>query len=569
MGRDALRAVVCTSTLDLGVDWGCGRPCHPGRRAQGHRAHAAAHRPLQPSHGRALPRPDGAGQPVRACSNAALPWKRSTTATLTARRARRAGSTCLPSTSWGLPASGPFDPNAALPRGHLGAALCRARPAAVRPGRRVRRDRRLRAARLRPLQAALPGAGGPPAHRQRAGRPPVPHERRHHRRGADAEGRAAERPRPGRDRGILHPRPGARRHLRLRRPHLGAGADPRHRGRGAAGEIGDGQGSGLRRRQVPAHHQRRRAPARHPRRAAAPPAPAARRPGMAAHPGSPFCPAAPGRAAGRDLPEERQGLDGLLPVRGAPGAPDAGHAADPSHGAGGSAADGLHVQRLRAGDLEPRPGRGDGRALRRGHAGRRPGRVDGRIEPVEAYLPQRWCRGRPDRAAPSGQVEVGPPGHLQLGPALRRAAPLRARPRPASGGTARGGRRPARRAPAGRYAAPREGPHHPQAAGTGLAAGRADHAGSRAQPRGRRRRRCAARRGRGAPDRRSHEVVVMDCAATPSTCPSPQRGEGGARRASDGRVRGTRRPRPSPSHGFAMGPSLSRKRARGCGGWSA
>ena len=52
MARGELRAVVATSSLDLGIDWGGGRPGDPGRRAEGRQPPAAARRPRQPPHGR-------------------------------------------------------------------------------------------------------------------------------------------------------------------------------------------------------------------------------------------------------------------------------------------------------------------------------------------------------------------------------------------------------------------------------------------------------------------------------------------------------------------------------------
>jgi len=63
MARGDLRAVVCTSTLDLGIDWGdVDLVVQLAARRQ---PAGAAHRPRQPPAGRAQPRPHGAGQPLR------------------------------------------------------------------------------------------------------------------------------------------------------------------------------------------------------------------------------------------------------------------------------------------------------------------------------------------------------------------------------------------------------------------------------------------------------------------------------------------------------------------------
>ncbi len=60
-----------------------------------------------------------------------------------------------------------------------------------------------------------------------AGRPAVPHERRHHRRGGDAAGAAEARPRAGRGRGVFRPGADAGRHLPVRRRAAALRGHPR------------------------------------------------------------------------------------------------------------------------------------------------------------------------------------------------------------------------------------------------------------------------------------------------------------------------------------------------------
>ncbi len=65
MARGELRAVVCTSTLDLGVDWGDVDLVIQLSFAEGRLAHGSEDRTGQPPARRAKPRPLRAGQPVR------------------------------------------------------------------------------------------------------------------------------------------------------------------------------------------------------------------------------------------------------------------------------------------------------------------------------------------------------------------------------------------------------------------------------------------------------------------------------------------------------------------------
>ena len=149
MARGDLRAVVCTSTLDLGIDWGdvdlviqLAAPKGASRLVQ--RIGRANHRLDEPS-----PRPVGAGQPVR---DAGMPGRarggRRERLRLGAA-AHRARWTPWPSTSWAAPVSEPFDLLDDLYAEVTGLRpLSRPDLGGVRGGRRFRRHRRLCAAHL-------------------------------------------------------------------------------------------------------------------------------------------------------------------------------------------------------------------------------------------------------------------------------------------------------------------------------------------------------------------------------------------------------------------------------------
>ena len=264
-----------------------------------------------------------------------------------------------------------------------------------------------------------------------AHRPALPHECRHHRRGADDEGSARPRARArrpdqqarragGRVLGEVEeyfaetlvaaatpsssPARCCASRASCENDVVASRASRRHRP----------QDPRLCRRQVPALDVPGRA---RPRHAGRPPrvAPHAGRRGRmagdAAH-ASPCCRGATScwsrrSRAGAALPRR-------LPVRGAAGAPDARHAADAAAGAGAAEAAGLRGDRLwhrRAGAWRHigaaiARGRVDaGRPVLAGHAGRRPRGMAGGIRPDEAHLPPlRHHRGA-DRAALSGPGE--------------------------------------------------------------------------------------------------------------------------------------------------------------------
>ncbi len=88
MARGALRAVVCTSTLDLGIDWGDVDLVIQLASPEGRLADGAADRPRQPPARRAQPRPLRAGQPLR---DAGVPGRPRGDRRERARRRARAG----------------------------------------------------------------------------------------------------------------------------------------------------------------------------------------------------------------------------------------------------------------------------------------------------------------------------------------------------------------------------------------------------------------------------------------------------------------------------------------------
>ena len=135
--------------------------------------------------------------------------------------------------------------------------------------------------------------------------------------------------------------------------------------------------------------------------------------------------------------------------------------------------------------------------VRAGHAGRRSGGVDGGKLHAAPHLPQRRGNRRPDRAPPPGGGEVAAPGHGQFRPDLQRAAPPPARPYPAAGHPRRRRRRPDRCGADRRPARAGAGTHPAHGTLARLAAGGAGAAGDRPGERARRGRRRRAAGGGG------------------------------------------------------------------------
>jgi ATP-dependent helicase Lhr and Lhr-like helicase len=134
-------------------------------------------------------------------------------------------------------------------------------------------------------------------------------------------------------------------------------------------------------------------------------------------------PDAPGRPpAGRELHARRPGVPVPAWLRGAERASDAGPAGHPADGGGGAGAHGLRGHRHGAAGLGAATGHRC-RAAGRGHGpARRAGDLAGRERGDEADLPQRRPGGRSDRADPAGAAQDGAAGDLLLGHPLRHAA---------------------------------------------------------------------------------------------------------------------------------------------------
>ena len=110
MAAGKLRGVVCTSSLDLGIDWGdidlvinVGAPKGASRLMQ--RIGRANHRLDEPSRAVLIP-----GQPLRGAGMSRLRSMRSPRMRRTRRRCAPAGSTCWRSTCSAAPAASRFSP---------------------------------------------------------------------------------------------------------------------------------------------------------------------------------------------------------------------------------------------------------------------------------------------------------------------------------------------------------------------------------------------------------------------------------------------------------------------------
>ena len=162
MAAGKLRAVVCTSTLDLGIDWGdvdlvvnIGAPKGASRLAQ--RIGRANHRLDEPSKAILVPANRFEVMECRVALDANYLGAQDTPPILPG------ALDVLAQHVLGMACSAPFDADELYRRGRLGLSLPRPRPRHLRSGRRVRRDRRLRAQHLRALRqdpARAPTASG-------------------------------------------------------------------------------------------------------------------------------------------------------------------------------------------------------------------------------------------------------------------------------------------------------------------------------------------------------------------------------------------------------------------------
>ena len=194
MAEGSLRAVVATSTLDLGIDWGdvdlvihVGAPKGASRFIQ--RIGRSNHRLDEPSQAMLVPSNRFEVLECRAAVDAAEAGEQDVTFS------RQGALDVLAQHILGTACAGDFDAVRALRRGNLGGAVRAAAARHVRPRARLRRRRRLRAQIIRTLRQAQAGAGRQAAHCTSALHPGLPHERRHHRCRADDQGAPRRPPR--------------------------------------------------------------------------------------------------------------------------------------------------------------------------------------------------------------------------------------------------------------------------------------------------------------------------------------------------------------------------------------
>ena len=182
MAAGKLRGVVCTSTLDLGIDWGdvdlvinIGAPKGASRLMQ--RIGRANHR-LDEPRARCWCRPTASRCWSAAAAIDAIAENAQDTPPL-----RTGALDVLAQHVLGCACGEPFLSDELYDEVRTAGALRRSRAAGLRRRRRFRRHRRLCAEDLRALRAHQAGQGRPLARRQSAGAAELPAERRHHRRG--------------------------------------------------------------------------------------------------------------------------------------------------------------------------------------------------------------------------------------------------------------------------------------------------------------------------------------------------------------------------------------------------
>ena len=267
MAAGRLRAVVCTSSLDLGVDWGdidlvinVGAP-------KGALAAAAAHRPRQPPARRAVARHPGAGQPLRGAGMQRRDRRgrrpRAGHAAAAHRRARRAGAARArraPAASRSSPTNFIAEVRTAAPYAELARADFDAAVDFVATGGYALKATSASPRSGRPRTAAGASAIRCVAQRYRMNVGTIVEadmlKVRLVRSRAGGAGHTGPIARGGtrarRGRGVFHRDDGAGRHLRVRRRNPEIRGAGRGRGLRLAHQRDRPEGAGLRGRQVPA-----------------------------------------------------------------------------------------------------------------------------------------------------------------------------------------------------------------------------------------------------------------------------------------------------------------------------
>ncbi len=229
MAAGPLRAVVCTSSLDLGIDWGdidlvvqVGAPKGAARLLQ--RIGRANHRLDEPSQAALVPANRFEVLECIAAQDALAEH------TLDGGQLFPGGFDVLAQHVTGVACSGPFDADLLYAEVREAAPFAELTRADFDAVISLRRHRRLRAGDLRPLPPPGAGRGRAVAAERSQAHPPVPHEHRHHRRGAGDAGAAGARQGAGRGRGVLRLDAHTRRHLPVRRAAAGVRGHPQQRG---------------------------------------------------------------------------------------------------------------------------------------------------------------------------------------------------------------------------------------------------------------------------------------------------------------------------------------------------
>ena len=192
MAEGRLRAVVCTSTLDLGIDWGdvdlvvnLGAPKGASRMMQ--RIGRANHRLDEPSKAFLVPSNRFEMLECRAALDAVAEAAQDTP------EPRVGALDVLAQHVLGVACAEAFDADQLFDEVRSAAPYAELDARRIRRGRQLRGDWRLCASDLRPLRQDQAGAGRTLACHQPAHRTAIPHECRHHRRGRHGQGAARPR----------------------------------------------------------------------------------------------------------------------------------------------------------------------------------------------------------------------------------------------------------------------------------------------------------------------------------------------------------------------------------------